>query len=474
VLLNFDERNAGWSGNRREFHQVHSRTGTRLWSIGVRGNIVHTEWGLLGGKMQEADEKFEGINIGKTNEKSGAVYALERAREMCRKKNWEGYREVFHSAGGTSGYLDPIVDAEIDFDNPPMSLSFYKPDNSMNAGIEKLARAGGAWYTRKRNGMAKILICDTSGHLHIYSRRMLRQHDDEQNTEYTWDDRFPHIIAAIEPHVPPRSILLGELVVEEGGPDVPTDEHRYARIGRERFDLAQSYIKSLTPKAVKDMEDSGLWPFFSCWDIAFWEGQDFVKHMPMAERVVFIDTLEERTGCKHFEALVRMQFATPEDAVEFAKANGWEGFVVIDPHEMGYGDKAYNFKGKPDRPRKFCAKLKPEFEDDFIAIWDPDKGFGEKSRKESRGSGIKSVGLYQHNKKGDLVFIANVSSGLTDELIEKNSHPRHWPQVWKVWYSGRRYITEGDDTNALDFPRIKTEDYLRTDKAPNECSNERL
>jgi hypothetical protein len=473
--MNFAERNAAWTGPRRHFQQLQTRNPKPgYWSIEVKGPDIFVWWGRLGGKEQFSKDTPGAVNVGKINEKSPNVYALERAREMARKKSeYEGYRE-FVTTGSGGAFLDPIIEGEIDFDDLAPSLSFYKPDNSMGAGIEKLTRAGGSWYTRKRNGMMKVLCCNTKGELNIYSRRMLRQHDDEVGSDYTWDDRFPHIIHAIEKHLPPKTILLGELVVEEVGPNVPTDEHRYAPIGRERFDLAQSYIKSLTPKAVKDMEDSQLWPFFYCWDVAFWGGQDLVKHMPMSERVVFIDTIEERTSCTHFEALVRMQFATPEDAIEYAKANGWEGFVVIDPHEMGYGDKAYNFKGKPDRPRKFCAKLKPEFEDDFIAIWDPDKGFGEKSSKESRGCGIKSVGLYQHNKMGELVFIANVSSGLTDELIEKNSHPRHWPQVWTVWYSGRRYITEGDDTNALDFPRIKTEDYLRTDKRPEECMNERL
>ena len=45
-----------------------------------------------------------------------------------------------------------------------------------------------------------------------------------------------------------------------------------------------------------------------------------------------------------------------------AKEWGFEGWVVVDPDAPGYGDKAFNFKGKPDRP-SICGKLKPEYED---------------------------------------------------------------------------------------------------------------
>lgn len=453
--MNFVERNTAWTGALREFRQVQSRSGTpRVWTIMVGGGVVHTTWGQLGGKMQQATETFTGVNEGKANYMDPATYALDRAREMCRKKNWEGYREVDHAGN----FLDSVVSAEIDFDQPlPLSLSFYKPDNSLSAGLEKRARNLGCWYTRKRNGMMKVLVKDSYGELKIYSRRMLRQHDDEQNTEYTWDDRFPHIISAIEPHIPPRTILLGEMVVEENGV--------------ERFDLAQSYIKSLTPKAVREMDESKLYPFFYGWDVAFWDGQNLVANTAMRDRVHYLDNIEQRAASPHFEALARLSFPSPEHAVEFAKEQGWEGFVVIDPDAV-YGDKAFNFKGKPDRPGKACGKLKPTFEDDFIAIWDPENGYGERSGKGSRAGGIKSVGLYQYNKKGELIFISNVNSGLTKELLASLPGSK-WPQVWRCEYKGRRYVSDGDDTNALDFPALP-EGGIRTDKSPEECINPRL
>jgi hypothetical protein len=463
--MNFAERNAEWTGRRRQFQQLQTRAKKPgYWAIEVSGPTITVWWGRLGSdKIQCAPETVGGVNIGKANEKSPSQYALERAREMTRKKSeYEGYREFITTDTG-GAFLDPIIEGQIDFDDLPPTLSFYKPDNTMGSRIEKLARAGMAWYTRKRNGMAKVLCSNTRGELSIYSRRMLRQHDDEIGSDFTWDDRFAHIIGAIQPHIPPKTILLGELVVEENGV--------------ERFDIAQSYIKSLTPKAVAEMEQSGLWPFFYCWDVAFWNGVDLVKAVSMRERFLRIGEIasnvvtKSRVQRKVFEPLHASKFASPEEAVAFAKANGWEGFVVIDPEAQGYGDKAYNFSGKPHRPGTACAKLKPSFEDDFVAIWDPDKGYGERSTKSSRGGGIKSVGLYQYNKAGELVFIANCNSGLTDEFIEANSNPKLYPQVWKVEYKGRRYVSDGDDTNALDFPAFIE---ARSDKRPNECVNERL
>lgn len=475
--MSFESRNAEWAGHPREFHQVHSRSGTsRVWQIQVVGNVVRTSWGQFGGKMQQVEETFGGVNEGKTNYKTPAQYALERAREMVRKKHWEGYREVGFVGGqvamkndGSIIFLDPVAEKKIDFDNLPLSLSFYKPDNTLSAALEKKLKAGQAWYTRKRNGMMKVLVKDSSGELHIYSRRMLRQHDDEQKSGYTWDDRFPHIIHAVEPLIPPNTILLGELVVEE----------EFEGQTRERFDLAQSYIKSLTPKALADMERTGLFPFFYCWDIAFWDGEDLVSAWPVEGRHRLMSDLASRysrwyldTRPPHiaFEPIHTVSFSSPEEATRYAKERDWEGFVVVDPKGV-YGDKAYNFKGKPDRPGAFCGKLKPSYEDDFIAIWNPDEGFGERSTKGSRAGGIKSVGLYQYNSVGKLVFIANCNSGLTKEMLADLAHPAKWPRVWKVEYKGRRYISDGDDTNALDFPAyVET----RTDKSPQECMNPKL
>jgi hypothetical protein len=396
--------------------------------------------------MQSAVETMQGINIGKKNEKSAEVYALERARETCRKKNLEGYREFKNDRP-----MDELVKKDINFDDLPASLCFYKPDNTMGPGITKKAEAGNVLYTRKRNGMAYILARGTD-HPRLYSRRMLRQHDDEQGTALTWNDRFPHLIEAAAQFMPENSILLGELVMDVSGKDV--------------FKSIQSYTKSLTLQSLEDQKKEGL-PGFYIWDVAFWDGQDLVSNVPVEARYALI---HEFPSGQHFIPIEVITFKDTQEAIEHAKKEDWEGYVVVDPHGI-YGDKAYNFKGKPDRPGTVCAKLKPEWEDDFVALWNPEAGYGERSTKGRSNQGIKSVGLFQYNLKGELIFISNVSSGLTDEQKRDWANPNKFPMVWKVAYNERSYMSQGDDTNALIFAKFIE---VRTDKAINECINPEL
>jgi predicted DNA-binding WGR domain protein len=451
--MSFIERNEAWNGSVRVFHQVNSRTTSpRVWAIGVEGNIITYTWGQLGGAMQKASEISQGVNLGKKNEMSPEAYALDRAREMARKKHWEGYREVH--ADGTM--MDPEEPCAIDFDKPlPLNLSFYKPLNSAGSTLLKKADRGEALYTRKFNGMMHAIVRDSRDRVQIYSRRMLRCHDDEQESGPTWNARFSHIVSAAERFLPARSILLGELVVLKNG--------------LEDFKLVQSYTKSLTPQSLEDQAKNGL-PSFVVWDIAFWEGKDLVSQAPVQDRYDLIHEIDY-AGCDgHIIPLQIMPkgfFKDSEQAVLYAKGAKWEGFVVVDPQGV-YGDRAYNFKGKPDRPGAFCAKLKPAYEDDFIAMWDPDKGFGERSNKGRYAGGIKSVALFQYNSAGEFTFISNLNSGLTEQMKIDLAKPSLWPRVWKVEYTERTYISEGDDTNALTFARFIEE---RTDKSVKECVN---
>jgi len=452
--LNFDERNAAWGGSIRYFRQVQSRTAIREWSVWVEKNTIFYSWGQVGGAMQTASEVSMGVNLGKKNEMSPVAYALDRAKEMARKKNWEGYREIDPSGE----FLDPMVSTDIDFNALQLGLSFYKPDNSMGAGISKKADKGEVWYSRKRNGLAFIISRGT-GRPQLYSRRMLRQHDDEAGTPYTWDDRFPHIVASAENVMPYNSILLGELVMNRG------------EKGEDDFKHIQSLTKSLTPQSLADQQAKGF-PSFYVWDVAFWEGRDLVSKVPVSVRYELIHTVLQG----QLTSLIPVSFwkggegITPQTMLDLAKRELWEGFVVVDPNGI-YGDRAFNFKGKPDRPGAFCAKLKPEFEDDFVAFWDPSKGWGEVSNKGRYSGGVKSVALFQHNTKGELVFISNVNSGLTEEMKTNLSNPALYPKVWKVKYSERSYLSQGDDTNALIFASFVEE---RIDKTPSECVNDLL
>ena len=461
--MGFQERNATWQGARRQFIQLASRSSSpRVWTVWTKGDTLSYQWGQLGGAMQEANEKAPVVNAGKKNEVGASANALALGLRKMELKYREGYREV---AVGTDTLLDSVETPAIDFRQPlPQSLSFYKPLNSAGAGLLKKAERGGAWYTRKMNGMMHVIVSDHQGAIQIYSRRMLRQHDDETSSNLTWNDRFGGIVHYAAQIMPANSILLGELVVMDAA-------------GNEDFKATQSITKSLTAESVQrqaELGSRGLATTFVIWDIAFWNMEDFVSKQPVRARLDLIHELDYGLTRGHIRPVPvfnESNFKDSDDAVAYAKKNGWEGFVLVDPDGV-YGDKAFNFKGKPDRPGSYCAKLKPSFEDDFVVMWDPEHGHGEFSTKgRYGGAGIKCVALYQYNSKGELIYISNLNSGMTEKMKIEMANPKLWPKVWRVEYKERTYMSEGDDTNALTFAAYIEE---RTDKRPEECINPEL
>jgi len=461
--MGFQERNASWQGDERQFIQLASRSSSpRFWAVRTKGDTLSYRWGQVGGAMQEASEKAPVVNSGKKNEVGGPANALALGLRKVELKYREGYREI---SPKSNSFLDAVETPAIDFSKPlPQSLSFYKPLNSAGAGLLKKAEKGDAWYTQKMNGMMHVIVSDDRGDIQIYSRRMLRQHDDESSTNLSWNNRFQSIARAAAAVMPTNSILLGEMVVLDSK-------------GLEDFKAIQSITKSLTDESIMrqvELAAQGKVTTFVIWDIAFWNMEDFVSKQPVRARLDLIHELDfALTGgfIKPVPIYTKDNFRDADDAVAHAKKHGMEGFVLVDPDGV-YGDRAFNFKGKPDRPGSYCAKLKPSYEDDFIAIWDPAKGHGEFSTKgRYGGNGIKCVALYQLNSKGDLVYISNLNSGMTEKMKIEMADPKFWPRVWKVEYKERTYMSEGDDTNALTFAAYIGE---RTDKKYEECINPEL
>jgi ATP-dependent DNA ligase len=250
------------------------------------------------------------------------------------------------------------------------------------------------------------------------------------------------------------------------------------------FAHVQSVEKSLTPIAL-DVQSKAGWLGLYCWDIPFMNGEDLVTHRTVIDRYSLIMGLCASIphSLSWIQPVSYCRFESTDKATEWAKKNELEGWVVVDPQGV-YGDKGWNMKGDPDRPREFCAKLKPWFEDDFIVQWDPSKKWGthgkgkhEKDKivelpsgEKVKHGGIGSVGLFQYNSRNELVYICDCSSGMDYEFQAK-LNAGSFPFVAEIKYVDRSYISDGDDTNALTFPGFVR---VRTDKSPDECINERL
>jgi ATP-dependent DNA ligase len=84
---------------------------------------------------------------------------------------------------------------------------------------------------------------------------------------------------------------------------------------------------------------------------------------------------------------------------------------------------------------------------------------------------VGTLSLYQFTPKGVPVYICEVGTGLTDQQKRDLADGTLYPICVKVVYNDRRYVSQGNNTNALQFPRVVE---LRTDKGPSECVNPEL
>ncbi len=483
--LHFEQRQAVWNGSHRIFRQLHGRNDRpQIWEIWVEKDRYFTRHGLLGGAMQETNKLGKAKNQGKANAISPEQDALAEARRLCRKKyDFEGYDEFVgeQNIDQRSGSLSiPHL-----LSNLPGNFSLYKPHNNLleSPKLLKKVEEGKAIYALKRNGMATWVVVDAHKQIHFYSRRNRPWHKDEgpqEKDDGTLDylkvvplsTRYRHLVAAVESmRLPPNTMLACELVNMQGD----TKEH---------FAHVQSVEKSLTPVAIQ-VQETGGWLGLYCWDIPFWDGEDRVTTWKVMDRYAHITGIiaQMPQPYRWINPIQYCRFTSPDAATAWAKEHNLEGWVVVDPEGV-YGDKGWNLKGKPDRPAASCSKLKPWFEDDFVVFWDPAKKWGTygKGRHEKdkmvelpngdkvKHGGVGSVGLFQYNSKGELVYICDCSSGM-DYEFQAQLRPDHFPFVAEVKYVDRSYISDGDDTNALTFPGFVR---ARGDKRPEECINDKL
>lgn len=482
--LHFEHRQAQWAGHKRTFRQLHGRKDRhQVWEIWVQGDRYFTRHGLLNGKMQETSKRGKLKNEGRANELSPEADALSEARRLCRKKwDFEGYDEFVRDTNLDKRSGDISVPHLLS--SLPGSFCLYKPKNNIETDAKKLwkkAQEGheDVLYTLKRNGLAVWVVVHADGSVAIYSRRNRPSHKDEGPVELEdgtldysksipYAHRYPHLITAVQGlGLPPNSMMSCELVHPEGD-----TKHHFAHV--------QGVEKSLTERSL-ELQAEGGWLGLYWWDIPFYAGVDLVSTRTPRQRYDLIQQFAAKKP-DFVQAIEIKDFSSPGEAIAYAKERKLEGWVVVDQHQL-YEDKAWNLKGKPDRP-SVVAKLKPWFEDDFVALWDPDNGWGTygKGRHEPGKTvtlpdgtqvvhgGVGSVGLGQYNSKGELVYVCDCSSGMPYEM-QSVLTKKSFPMVWEVKFVERSYVSEGDKTNALTFPGFVRH---RTDKEVQECVNEKL
>jgi ATP-dependent DNA ligase/predicted DNA-binding WGR domain protein len=382
----------------------------QVW-IGKRlGATVHVQWGQAGGKLQATSTVHEIVNEGRKNERHPNQAAQDALDRLVKLKKREGYTEQEHTIAEQENAAKYVT---LDFDDLPSNLCFYKPNKNVSVKMTKLMAGGGGIYTRKRDGEMFAIVVNNDRQVDIYSRRMHKHHDNE-TAEFPWSARFPHVVdAVLALNLPPKTVLLAEMIMNRNGAD--------------DFQHVTTVTRSLTPRALARQKSDGHLSAY-VWDLAFFAGQPCASSHHVNYRLEWIKS--RITGSKHLIPVETFNYDDAEAALQSAKVNGWEGFVVVDP-EAVYEDRAWSFKGKPDRPST-CVKLKPHMEGDFLVNFDPADGVGSFGNGKKAG-GVGAVACFA-KRAGELVYVGDCGTGLTDEQVKSFAKAKY-PQVWEIQFA---------------------------------------
>lgn len=463
----------------RRFLQSKGRTSKpQVWEVQHTDDCVLVMWGQLDGAMQETVQTFKANNVGRSNEKSPYDVAKKEFEDLIKGKLKSGYHEVNLK---TNKPLTKVSSGVFDFNDPhenSTNFKVFKPQSSMNAYMKKLAASRDALFCRKRDGYMHYLVVDKDGVADLYSANMALTHEKEPNIPLI--ERFPKIQKdLLKLELLPQTMLVGEIC---------TSAHSFCDSeghAVDDFQYVGAILKSLTPRAIAMQEEKGDLAF-CIWDVVFADGEPWVKEVPASERFEVIRGMITDSGAKAITvpelvelkldgfqvtsvdgADLELEYDDPDDPVNdivnWAKAKKWEGFVVVDPNAV-YGDKAWSFRGKNDRPKEIC-KLKPLLDVDVIVRWDPKKGIGEEGKGKHSGQvGSVAAYLWDHEKKEE-VFVGKVGIGISDELTKKWAKPKFYPMVWEctilAW-------TNGGKMRSPAFIR------LRDDKMPTDCGLDQM
>jgi ATP-dependent DNA ligase len=456
----------------REFRKTTGRSVRPLvWRIGVDPTDPEAyvvRWGVLNGAMQETKDIPGACGVeGHADYQTAEEYVDFCIDREIRKKNEQGYIE----------YIDgePVgkVACDIDFAEPlPKNLCFFKPKKEISdKKLKKLDAEGKIVWTLKRDGMMHISV-KRQGTWEIYSRRI-----------DLVTDHYPHVVESLETlDLPDNTILLGEMcLLNDDGSD---NFLGISSICRSKTDLALAYQGLADfPKRKKDKKvlDKVCYYVF---DIAFYNGADLISNETTLRRLIILKEIFEKldkrlrvnTGRKatkeliikesklresmlrkHFIAPVKIYYTSAEDDLELAKSLRAEGFVALDVTAK-YGDRAYSFDGKAQRPSGIW-KRKPSYEDEFIITgWY--KGTG---RNRDRLGGF-TIAQY-HPDTGELLDCGKCGGGLSDKQREEffESGDKMINQTIKIEFDSRQ--PPNGDVHALRFPEYKG----HADKSIDEC-----
>lgn len=402
----------------------------------VEDDTMTTEWGLIGGALQETSNIYDTINEGKSNELTPDEAAIADFARKRDKKIKEGYREVESLEYAESA---AVLD-EINFDNPPTSFAPSKPIKTISdTKLQKLFDKDQASIQVKENGLCHFIIVTPSGDPRIFTRRM-----DDHTTKY------PSIVKATKQLIKegsfgPETMLMAEFTADG------FDKHM------ESFNWMQRISKSNTNKGIclpsqaKSLALQEEHPVRAlAYHIPYLNGDqmwDDPYHAALDELLVRFPTKGE--GHPFYTPTLVKGITNPDQLNEFIRGREGlvEGVVVWDLNEA----IEVTFNGKPRRRAAYKRKI--PYEDDVVAY-----DFMEGKGDHQGGIGSLYIGKY-HHRTGKMVPLGRVGSGLKDTQID----PKLWSFPCAVHIEYQQRFPDGP----YQFPVFIS---VHGDKVPNEVT----
>jgi hypothetical protein len=243
------------------------------------------------------------------------------------------------------------------------------------------------------------------------------------------------------------TILLGEMVL----PDY--DNHM------EAFKNITKICRSDTEKALARQDELGK-VSYKIFDLAFFKHKNWLTSYNYKCRYTQASLLSAMCGSEYI-GTVKILDMTHTEAMRYVKDNGLEGLVVWDAGGVMKDGSAYTYGGKAYRP-SVLWKSKPKYEDDFIAKFNPEAGFGEYGKGKNKGK-IKNAFIYQI-QNGEEVFLGRCAGGLSDKQRDFYTDHSLFPRVWRIEYDSIQ-----PETGSLRYPVFNADRTLIGDKSIEEC-----
>lgn len=284
------------------------------WQISVDENIIVTEWGQVGGKIQITQDVIkEGKNLGKANETTPEEQAESEAQSQWEKKLKKGYVKTLVAA--EAGEVDDIIGGGI---NPMLAQKFSERG-------EKIVYP--AYAQPKLDGHRCIAILK-KGKATLWSRT---------RKPITG---LPHIITTLEAFSKQTKVY-----------DVILDGELYNHAYKAKFEELTSFIRNPEPKEGCEVVQYHIYDLVA--DCAFGGRHDILHAYDLQKPLVEVETKEvsdEDELMDFFEACLK---------------KGYEGAMVR--NDIG------NYEGKRSNN---LQKIK-EFDEDEFPIIDVKEGRGK-------------------------------------------------------------------------------------------------